>query len=133
STGALHRFTFASPSRVVKQRVAAMEMTSDVRQRWEAAVWQSWNVQRNQRNLHPVSRERFRAAQRINLASLPESLGGHPYLQFEIAGEARRAAPLFSVLFEAVSDLDAVEALLDNLARTAPDCFEWIACVPETS
>jgi hypothetical protein len=23
--------------------------------------------------------------------------------------------------------------LLDNLARTAPDRFEWIACVPETS
>jgi glycosyltransferase involved in cell wall biosynthesis len=133
SIGALHRFTFASPSKVVMQRVAAMEMSSDVRRRWEAEVWQSWNVQRSQRNLHPVSPERFRAAQRINLASLPQSLGGHPYLQFEIAGEARRAAPLFSVLFEADSDRDAVEALLANLARTAPDCFEWIACVPEAS
>jgi len=133
STGALHRFTFASPSKVVKQRVATMEISSDVRRRWEAEVWQSWNGQRNQRNLHPVSPERFRAAQRINLASLPQSLGGHPYLQCEIAGEARRAAPLFSVLFEATSNLDAIEALLENLARTAPDCFEWIACVPETS
>jgi GT2 family glycosyltransferase len=38
-----------------------------------------------------------------------------------------------SVLFQAASDPDAVELLLDNLARSAPDRFEWIACVPETS
>ena len=26
-----------------------------------------------------------------------------------------------------------LRGLLDNLARTAPDRFEWIACVPETA
>jgi glycosyltransferase involved in cell wall biosynthesis len=133
AAGTLHRFTFASPSKLVKRRVAAMDMSPDVRQRWEAEVWQTWNGQRSQRNLHPVSPERFRAAQRINLASLPQSLCGHPYLQFDVAGESRRAAPVFSLLFEAASEPDAVEALLDNLARTAPDRVEWIACVPETS
>jgi glycosyltransferase involved in cell wall biosynthesis len=133
TAGALHRFTFASPSKVVKERVATMELPPDTRQRWETEVWQSWNGQRSQRNLHPTSPERFRVAQRTNLASLPQSLSSHPYLQFEIAGESRRTTPTFSVLFEAVSDPDAVETLLENLARTAPDCFEWIACVPEAS
>jgi len=133
ATAALHRFTFASPSKIVKERVALMGMPPDVRQRWEAEIWQTWNRQRSQRNLHPVSPERYRVAQRINLASLPQSLCGHPCLQFEIAGESHRDAPVFSVLFKVASGPDGVEALLDNLARTAPDCFEWIACVPETS
>lgn len=133
AAGVVHRFAFASPSKVVKERVAAMEMSPEVCRRWETEVWRSWNSQRSQRNLHPTSPERFRVAQGINLASLPQSLCGHPYLQFEITGESRRANPVFSVIFEASSNLVAVEELLDNLATTAPECFEWIACIPEGS
>jgi len=133
AAGFLHRFTFASPTKIVTGRVAAMRITPGVRQRWESEVWQNWNGQREKRNLHPVSPDRFRAAQRINLISLPQSLCGHPYLPFEIAGESRREAPVFSVLFEVGSNPVEVEALLDNLARTAPDRFEWIACISETS
>ncbi|HEX2523690.1 MAG TPA: hypothetical protein VHP35_16330 [Terriglobia bacterium] len=66
AAGSLHRFAFASPSRIVKRRVALMHISQDIRQRWETEVWQAWNGQRHQRNLRPVSPERFRAAQRIN-------------------------------------------------------------------
>jgi len=133
TAGSLHCFAFASPSKVVKRRVASMEISPDIRQRWETEVWQTWDGQRSQRNLRPVSPERFRAAQRINPVNLPEALYRHPYVQFDIAGESLRAVPVFSVLFQAASDPDAVEMLLDDLARTGPDRFEWIACVPETS
>ena len=102
AAGPLHRFAFASPSKAVKRRVASMEISPDIRQRWETEVWQTWNGQRSQRNLRPVSPERFRAAQRINPANLPQALCRHPYVQFDIAGESLRAAPVFSVLFQAV-------------------------------
>lgn len=127
----IHRFAFASSSKVVKKRVTAMPMAADARRQWEQQVWQAWDDQRGQWNLHPVAPDRFREAQRINLVTLPEALCGHPYLQFEVVGGSRRPAPVFSVLFRAGVERAAVEALLANLARTAPDLCEWIACVSE--
>jgi len=127
--GQIHCFAFASPTQVVRARLKAHGLPSHLHERWEREVWQCWNRGQRLRSLHPFTPERFRTAVRVNAASLPDALSGHPYLPLEIAGEATINKPLFSAVFQASSGNQEVEALLQNLARTAPACFEWVACV----
>ncbi|HEX4997519.1 MAG TPA: hypothetical protein VFY29_04810, partial [Terriglobia bacterium] len=130
--GACHSFTFAGPTSTVLRRLQRTGLTAQAAANWRKTVWETWNGNRMQRNLHPEQAERFRAAVRIQPALLPEAMAGHPRLDEEIAGQ-KLAAPSACGLVIAVRNDDAAttRAFVHTLAETIPDDCEILVVSAE--
>jgi GT2 family glycosyltransferase/glycosyltransferase involved in cell wall biosynthesis len=127
--GVCHNFSFASEDSLVLSRLKSVGFAEDDASKWKSDIWDGWDSNRILRNLHPEQAARFRQTRRISPAILPESMAGHPHLEFEVIGKEKAPVPACSAVFVAVQkDPEEILAFCRQLAGTVPDDCELIGC-----
>ena len=124
-----HNFTYASAREFVRTRIAGSAGAEQGRTRWLEEIWEAWDGNRALRNLHPLTPERFRRAERMNACALPDAVKEHPYARYDIAVREERPTPACSLIFLATGGFETIRKFAANLADTLPDDCEVIACV----